>query len=126
MLGGEVVALLCDNDRNGCKLGLEAATFPLELSFLSHPLAFVIRILGLKPLVLGLEVVVLILESPDLLGKLTVGLPMGIELDLEGGLLILKQITLGLDLAVAGLPIRCILRPINGVVLGLSLSIGGS
>ena len=118
MLGGEVVALLCDSDRNGCKLGLEATTFPLELSFLSHPLAFVIRILGL-------EVVVLILESPDLLGKLTVGLPMGIELDLEGGLLILKQITLGLDLAVAGLPIRCILRPINGVVLRLSLSIGG-
>ena len=125
MLGGEVVALLCDSDRNGCKLGLEAATFPLELSFLSHPLAFVIRILGLKPLVLGLEVVVLILESPDLLGKLTVGLPMVINLGLEDGLLILKLNTLGLDLVVAGLPIKRIPSPTNGVVLLLSLRIGG-
>ena len=86
MLGGKVVALLCDIDRNGCKLGLEAATFLLELSFLSHPLAFVIKILGLEPLVLGLEVVELILESLDLLGKLTFGLPMVINLDLEDGL----------------------------------------
>ena len=125
MLGGKVVALFCDNERNASKPGLEAATFPLELSFLSLPLALVIRILGLEPLVLGLEVVVLLLEIPEVLGKLAVSLPMVINLGLEDGLFILKLITLGLGLVVAAIPIRRILRPINGVVLLLSLRIGG-
>ena len=73
----------------------------------------------------GIEVRILEPEAGALcLGGLELPKVVGVR-GLEVGVLLLKINKLGLGLMEAGLPLRCILRPINSVVLGLSLSIGG-
>ena len=63
------------------------------------------------------------LELPKVVG-VRGSMEVGVR-GMEVGVLLLKINKLSLGLMEADLPLRCILRPINSVVLGLSLSIGG-